>query len=282
MMPSWPVGMMALLLWGTVLALWWPGRRLWLVLLAATLAVALHAGVLRWWALVPLLAGFALYALAGRARSGPIRWLAHVLFAAWAVASALHIWPGVRNPLLLGPVRLSADSVPYTLYLNLDKTLVALVLLGCGAVLRRRAAVPGASWQLVWLLLPLAGVLVLASAAGLVAPQWKLPPWLPLWVMCNLLLTCVAEEAFFRGYLQRRLERTLGLHAGWLLASAAFGLAHMSGGALYAALAAVAGGCYGLAYRVSGRLEGAIALHFLFNLAHLVGFTYPALAPSAA
>ena len=30
-----------------------------------------------------------------------------------------------------------------------------------------------------------------------------------LWAVTNLFFTCVAEEAFFRGFLQRELSRTL-------------------------------------------------------------------------
>ena len=33
--------------------------------------------------------------------------------------------------------------------------------------------------------------------------------------------------------------------------------------------------CYGLAFLLSGRLSVAIAIHFLFNFAHLALFTYP-------
>ncbi|BBB58300.1 hypothetical protein UNDKW_0027 [Undibacterium sp. KW1] len=62
----------------------------------------------------------------------------------------------------------------------------------------------------------------------------------------NLFLTCVAEEAFFRGLMQEAIYRLGNKPAYGYLAIAVSailfgGLAHLGGGTQYAALATVAG-----------------------------------------
>ena len=124
----------------------------------------------------------------------------------------------------------------------------------------------------------------MATAAGYIAWDPKWPAILGVWVPANLLLTCVAEESFFRGLLQRRLgtflqERVSAPALTALLACAvAFGVAHVAGGITYVLLATVAGIGYGTAYHLTGRVEAGIVVHFLLNLSHLVLFSYPFVA----
>ncbi|WP_255989804.1 CPBP family intramembrane glutamic endopeptidase [Chitinolyticbacter albus] len=272
MHPYW----LALPLWATVLALWWPGRALFCSALALTVAIAVGCGWLAWWALPLLGAGWWLR----RQLDQQPHWQWHALLVVWVLSGALHWWPGLNNPLLLDSVQVSVRSMPYSLYVNLDKTIVGLALLS-GAAWRVARSAPW-RWHpgLIALPLVLALVLWLACAAGLIAPEPGCPPWAPLWAACNLLMTCVAEEACFRFYLQRQLAGACGQPMlAVIVAGLAFGVAHLGGGGGYAALAAIAGICYGLAYQWSGRLEAAIVLHFLFNAAHLCGFTYPLLRP---
>lgn len=123
-----------------------------------------------------------------------------------------------------------------------------------------------------------------AVAAGLLSWDPKLPAMLLWWAPVNLLLTCLAEETVFRGFLQERLSRWLGprLSCGELLAvvtaAVLFGAAHFPGGIDYALFAATAGLGYGLAYRYGGGLPGAILAHFLLNTTHFLLFTYPSSA----
>ena len=60
-----------------------------------------------------------------------------------------------------------------------------------------------------------------------------------------------------------------------LVCAVAFGVVHIAGGTTYVLLSTLAGIGYGAAYYVTGRVEAGILVHFLFNLSHLILFTYP-------
>ncbi|MTV38762.1 CPBP family intramembrane glutamic endopeptidase [Duganella radicis] len=260
-------------------------RRLpvWPLLLVMAMAWGLVAGVLEPRAIL-WLAGLtgAAYACA-RAPRAWIRLVCGMVTAVLALQLAMHKLPGFHNPLLLDGVVLSAGAAPFTLYANFDKGVVGLILLALlsqrvssraelGEVLRRTAPV---------LLLTIAVTLGFAVAAGVVGIDLKLPPQTPLFIGVNLLFTVVAEEAFFRGFLQARLASALGRFnwGPWLAVAASallFGAAHLGGGLRYGILAAIAGFGYAVAYQRTQRIEAAILVHIALNAVHFIGFTYPA------
>ena len=214
--------------------------------------------------------------LAWRTPTLPLPWrgVALTLVLLWALALTLHLVPGFDNLKVLDRVQAGPASVPFTLYLNLDKPLIFFglllawpALLGPGGIMRWR--------PLALLILPLAALLITAWQLGALKPEVGLPHWWWLFAFNNLLFTCVAEEALFRGFIQQGVASRSKPWLGLLVASLLFGAAHLAGGPLLVLLAALAGACYGLAFLLSGRLSVAIAIHFLFNFAHLALFTYP-------
>lgn len=204
----------------------------------------------------------------------PWRGVALTLVLLWALALTLHLVPGFDNLKVLDRVQAGPASVLFTLYLNLDKPLIFFglllawpALLGPGGAIRWR--------PLALLILPLAALLITAWQLGALKPEVGLPHWWWLFALNNLLFTCVAEEALFRGLIQQGVASRSKPWLGLLVASLLFGAAHLAGGPLLVLFAALAGACYGLAFLLSGRLGVAITIHFLFNFAHLALFTYP-------
>lgn len=244
-----------------------------LILLGIALLMALWLERLGPLALLISLAGLL---LAWQTPRLPMPWRggALALVLIWAIALTLHLIPGFDNLRVLDKVQAGPASVPFTLYLNLDKPLLFFglllawpALLGPGGVIQWR--------KLALLSLPLATLLPLAWQLGALRPEVGLPHWWWLFALNNLLFTCVAEEALFRGFIQQAITLRSRAWVGILVASLLFGAAHLAGGPLLMLFAALAGACYGLAFQLSGRLSVAILLHFLFNFAHLALFTYP-------
>ncbi|MBI2512676.1 MAG: CPBP family intramembrane metalloprotease [Opitutae bacterium] len=206
-----------------------------------------------------------------------------VLVAATALMT--HWMPGFANPRLIGGVRFTPDAVPFSLYVNFDKTLVALALLGLAHVRvasgrEWRAVLPATAWRA---LATIAVVLGASFAFGYVRWAPKLPPEAPVWLVVNLLFVCTAEEALFRGFVQGGLRRAWARVRGgnWLalaVAAALFGLAHAAGGWRYVALATLAGAGYGWVYERTQRVEASVLTHWALNALHFFLFTYPALA----
>ncbi|MFY3703737.1 CPBP family intramembrane glutamic endopeptidase [Achromobacter dolens] len=261
--------------------LWLPATRRWALLpLALAYAWAWTQGgiepvALAWPALLALAA-----VLAWPTMAAPARATGHALFLILAVLLFLHWLPGYHNPLVIPRAALTLDAVPFAMYLNLDKPLVAFWV-----VLVAAPAMAGASARatLTAALAACAGAIAaclgLALALGVVgwAPKWPDSGW--LWLINNALLVTLAEEALFRGYVQERLTRAWrgrpwGATAALLVAALLFGLAHYAGGWQWMLLAGLAGVGYGMAYRHGG-LAAAVLAHLGLNAAHYGLFTYP-------
>jgi hypothetical protein len=259
------------------------------LLLGAAVGSALWFALLQWTTLCGLLLLLALLRWC-RGRGGYWLVLMHLLAVSACLALSLHLIPGFHNWLVLSQVQAGADSALWSMYLNLDKPLALFILVYMLPELNQHqarltltgwqpatAAVSVAEW-LRWgllLLLSITALSALALSADFIRPELKLPTWWWLFLLNNLLLTCLVEEAFFRGYLQRQLQQKFGPLIAVVLVSSLFGLAHLAGGWLYALLATVAGLLYGLIYLHSGRLWLAVLAHALLNFSHLCLFTYP-------
>lgn len=249
-----------------------------LALLGLGYAYALIHGSLGLLALPSLIALLCAALLVNR----PARWqqlLGHTLFVVLALSLALHWLPGFQGAKVIDSAVFSADALPFSMYLNLDKPLIGLwLLLACPWVLTIGKEHSLTQWTLT---LPAVAAVCLGGAwlLGLVAwaPKWPEQAW--LWAFNNLLLVSLTEELLFRGYIQGGLQRLLKRpHLALLMAAALFGLAHAGAGWQWMLLSTLAGIGYGLAYRYGG-LFAAVLCHFSLNLAHFTGFTYPMLAP---
>ena len=261
--------------------LWLPATRRWALLpLALAYAWAWTQGgiepvALAWPALLALAA-----VLAWPTMAAPARATGHALFLILAVLLFLHWLPGYHNPLVIPRAALTPDAVPFAMYLNLDKPLVAFwVVLVAAPTMAGASARATLTAALAACAGAIAACLGLALALGVVgwAPKWPDSGW--LWLINNALLVTLAEEALFRGYVQERLTRAWrgrpwGATAALLVAALLFGLAHYAGGWQWMLLAGLAGVGYGMAYRHGG-LAAAVLAHLGLNAAHYGLFTYP-------
>jgi uncharacterized protein len=258
---------------------------LWLPLFVAAIISGLSSGYLTWPSIVVL---GSLVVAAFFTRREQTDYRVRVLFLVFVVlisiGLALHQMPGFHNPILIANTKFSPDAAPYTQYANFDKTAAGLLVL----VFFCNRARSTSDWrEVLRSTYPVAlATAFIVIAAGLLLGyaklDIKLPAYTPIFLVTNLLFTCVAEEAFFRGFLQHRLAkyfesknvsngRSIALVGSALL----FGAVHTGGGFGYVVLATLAGLGYGYAYARVERIEAPILVHFSVNTVHFLGFTYP-------
>jgi membrane protease YdiL (CAAX protease family) len=281
-----------LLLLTAVIGLWMH-RAIWIGALLAAIVAGYFSGALHGLAAlwIALLAVLALAYTRMRANTvSPTRrhWpaLVGLLFSSYALAMGLALLPGFTRVVLVDAAALSPGAAPYDIAVGFPKVVTGILILGLinpvlvrswselGRVLARAAPVFA-----ITALIALAAVLLMGYTTF--APKWT--AIFLLWAPINLFFTCLSEEAFFRGFVQHELSRVgsrPALAAGFALGIAAmlFGLAHFAGGPTYVFAAAIAGAGYGWAFLRTGRIEGAMAVHFGVNATHFLLFTYPRLA----
>jgi membrane protease YdiL (CAAX protease family) len=277
----------------SICAVWLPAFQLgarklapWIVLFIASVILALTSDVLKPIAALELALFVACAAYSRYAgSSGTGRWpraLALVATGLLALVMAMHLLPGFNNPIVISSVSFSSDSAPYTQYLNFDKAAVGLILL---AFLCSRCSTP-AQWKEMLIrtwpvaLITAITTLVFAWTVAYVKPDLKISSYTTIFLATNLLFTCVAEEAFFRGILQQKMADALtrfkhGDKIAIVFSAFFFGAAHTAGGPKYIILATLVGLGSAIAYARVKRIEAPIITHFTLNAVHFVFFSYP-------
>jgi membrane protease YdiL (CAAX protease family) len=214
--------------------------------------------------------------------NAPIRLLVSSLVIVLSVALATHSVPGFNNWKVVDSVIVGQSNQPYSVYLNLDKTVIGLFILGLGFPLIKgfREWLEVIKPSIIILIVGLIVLLSANAAIGYVRWDVKLPDIFVIWSLKNLFFTCVSEEAFFRGFLQRNLTEKLkqykyGNLFSLITVSILFGVAHFGGGFKYVVLATIAGIIYGYAYQKTQRIEAGIICHFGVNTFRFIFLTYP-------
>ena len=268
----------------TVLSLWLPTKssvQPWKPLFFITLISGIYTGAASIIAAISIVILYGLISIYAKA-SRSFKLLLWLLVFALAFTLELHLIPGFHNLLILDKVKITADAMPYTLYLNFDKTIAGLLIIGL--TLPRVNSLANLTFMLkqVFVRLPLVLliILILSYAFGYVRFEPKLAPQLWLWMISNLLFTCIAEEGLFRGFFQEYLSSFKYKYTEYfaiVIPAVFFGAIHFPGGIKYVILATVAGSLYGWIYKVTRHIEASMLAHFMLNLTHILFFTYPAL-----
>lgn len=207
----------------------------------------------------------------------PVAVSCEILLVIGSLMLFMHLAPGFHLPKILDGVLAGPKSQPFTLYYGLDKALIPFLLLSCLPSFFATSPQPNTTaYKWILLLLCMPSLLVLAVMLGGLAPEIHTPDWLGNFMLANLFFVSLSEEALFRGYIQRRLEKFTGSQIALWITALLFGLAHLKSGLLMIIFAALAGFIYGLAWKWSGRLWIGAAVHFSLNMLHLLFFTYPA------
>ena len=271
----------------------WIHRWLWIAALVISIAAGYATGALYGLAgvWIAILAGLALLYRWVRSQPSSVlmkfaRVAAGILLFAFALALALVLLPGFPRTTLVEPTVLSSGAVPYGMGLGFPKVVAGILILGLVTETRVR------SWPELLEVLRRTAPIFLGTLIAVIACAWSLgyvkwdPKWTTLflvWAPVNLFFTCLAEEAFFRGFVQHELARIgsrprITAVAAVAVAAVLFGLVHFAGGWKYVAAGIVAGVGYGWAYHRTQRIESAMAVHFGVNAVHFLLFTYPGLA----
>ena len=213
--------------------------------------------------------------------SNVLKFLRLLLLLLIAACFAFHIIPGFQNDLVLDRIVISSSSIPFSMYLNFDKTMMGIILFLSSNLYDNEKQLNLKSLAITLLLAASCSLLmmILGVLFGYIKFDFKIPNIIFIWCLNNLFFVCFTEEILFRGIIQNqlkylRLDKYIP-HIHLILASLIFGLAHFKGGELYILLAFMTSIFYGFAYEITGRILCAILVHFYLNFIHIIFFTYP-------
>jgi membrane protease YdiL (CAAX protease family) len=252
----------------------------WVAVFATACLSGLITGLVIWQGVLAL-AAFAALAYATTLYKVGIIKAAMLVVTGWMTLSlSVHRFPGFVNPSLVSNMRFP-NGQAFTHNLNFDTSAAGLILfaLFCLPARTRQEWREVARQYPVILGTPVV-VLLIGCFLGYVNVDPKIVAYTPIFFICNLLFTCIIEEAFFRGFIQAQLTVAMqrwraGQYIALVVAAILFGIAHAKGGPMLVGLAALAGIGYGYAFLRSKRIEAAILTHFALNALHFVAFTYP-------
>lgn len=183
-------------------------------------------------------------------------------------------------PLIWQSEQLFEGGKSFLLYVNLSKGLSGYLVLIWLLNIYPSSNQTTAKMAVIATLLAVIAILSIAYIFFGIAWQPKFLDGLIYFIIVNLCITVVAEEAFFRLLLQQHLasffsQARLGLYIGVSVSTILFALAHgvSSGSAMLLFL--FAGAVYSIVYAYTRRLSVAIATHFGVNILHFILLEYP-------
>jgi len=288
-MLSWATVLCYIFLYAAVLFLWMPYKMripAWSIAFIIACFFGLESNQIEPYAVLTIITiAYALYYTEKKYVHPARRMIAGIVVLFVAYGLGAHAIPYFHNLKVLSDVYISKEGIPFTLYLNFDKTIVGLFILG----LTQQLLSTKDQWIVMFkkigsnIAMFIVILVFLALIAGEVHFDPKLPDCSAIWLITNLLFVCMAEEGFFRGFIQKNLAVIFkgfvwGNLVAVIIASLLFGFAHYAGGIAYSIWGTIAGLGYGWIYQKTNQIESSILAHFGLNLTHFLLFTYPAIA----
>ncbi|SFU21081.1 CPBP family intramembrane glutamic endopeptidase [Sedimentitalea nanhaiensis] len=223
----------------------WPQILTWLPFIVALAAVwngcnksispfLVVTALLGWWfGLLTLLSILIFAILMGLAALQPLlpkrfQIAGHGVLVLVCLALGFQLIPGVDKLNIVSDAQIGPNSEKFSYSIGLEKPFIFMILLVAVPWVRENDHARDYRTATVALLM-LVGVFLVSLAAGFLSFEFSLPRWLPIFFVGNLFLTCLPEEAFFRGYIQRGLASQIGVWPAIGIASLLFGFAHFAG-----------------------------------------------------
>ena len=204
-----------------------------------------------------------------------------LIFVAIVWLFITHNVKGFSNPIIFDRVQVSLTSTHYSMRINLDKAITALIIF----LMHRNnnSTINLSRDQLIKTMrissICIATIMFPALFVGYVRFDPKIPDIAVIWMLNNLLCVCFSEEVVFRLYLQQRLNSLIeNSIVSIMIASAMFGFYHyyMIDSVVLAVLSSICGVFYGIVFsKTNNNVACSIITHFLLNLIHLLFFSYP-------
>lgn len=260
---------------------------LWGSFLLIAYILAFVTRVATWISLIPILILFFCHFFLKKDLTKSSRFLFFCIATGVSLALAFHFLPGFHNWKIASDLCLSPGAYPYSLWLNFDKPFIGLFALALSIPLIAR---PSEMFRVLKVAIPLSilGILIMMGISlhfDLVKWDPKIPVITFVWLLDNLILVAIPEEAFFRGFIQREIYNWFGKTpvAGLgsiFVTSILFTLLHLFWVAdlPFLCLVFIASVIYGFIYQLTRSIEASILCHFGLNVVHFFFFTYPALA----
>ncbi|MDP3372219.1 MAG: CPBP family intramembrane metalloprotease [Candidatus Paracaedibacteraceae bacterium] len=210
---------------------------------------------------------------------------AHTAFTLLGFLLFFHMIPGFNNFKVFDGIQIAPQCKPFTMYMNLEGALIAFTLIASGIIplAKRRNEWKSIIKEANFYGMLCTGTLMIAALLlGHVTFDVKFPSQTFIFLTTNLMLTCIAEEAFFRGYIQKGLTNLCqdkGFPSAYalIITSILFGFRHYQQGVPMIILSTIAGLFYGAAFLKTNRIESSILVHISLNATHFFFFSYPAL-----
>lgn len=266
----------------SIAAVWSSVRYAWLGMYTVFVALALLAGWIKPIALLSLSVFALVVWLSTLKKTKLVSVAVNTLLVLVTLVAAARLAPGFTNILLLEDTQLSDNTGWSALRFSADKVSIGLFLLVAHRELLCKT-LKEFSRILMPNIVPITagclGIYVVGLIVGFATLDVTLSPLVFIWLFRNLIFTVVAEEAFFRGFIQYRLQSSLASqHAptyALIISAALFGLVHVYGGWQYGLLATMAGILYGYVFMKTGRIEISIVAHSVLNTGHVILLSYP-------
>lgn len=205
-----------------------------------------------------------------------------ILIAAFALGSnwidGFHRWKIISDEII------SKDAIPYSLNLYFDTILASMGILIFACNPSRKLIY----YKYILIkIFPFSVMVMSVLFFGviffhIVKIDLKVPNFWLIWLMSNLLITCVTEETIFRLFMQGTLSRVLATYKFRavisILIPAVFHAAYYMPVPMTSYMTLMAMSCcYGYAYYITKRIEASILMHLFMNSVHFFVFTYPQL-----